>query len=42
MVENISIVSLILDIMVLLFILYLGQKKDDRTWTQKLGATMMC
>jgi hypothetical protein len=42
MVENISIVSIILDIMVLLFILYLGQKKDDRTWTQKLGATMMC
>ena len=42
MVENISIVSIILDIMVLLFILYLNQKKDDRTWTQKLGATMMC
>ena len=42
MAENISIVSIILDIMVLLFILYLGQKKDERTWTQKLGATMMC
>jgi|GEM_PF-1480176 len=42
MAETISTVGFILDVLVLGFILYLHFKKDDRTWTQKLGASMMC
>jgi len=42
MAEAISTVGFLLDALVLLFILYLHTKKDERTWVQKMGASMMC
>ena len=42
MAEAISTVGFLLDVLVLLFILYLHTKKDERTWVQKMGASMMC
>jgi hypothetical protein len=41
MVEALSVVGALLDGLLLTFILILHLKKDDRTWTQRMGATFM-
>ena len=41
MVESLPVVGAILDAMVIVFLLLLHSKKDDRTWTQRLGVTFM-
>lgn len=42
MAEAISTVGFLLDVLVLMFVLYLHRRKDNRTWVQKMGASMMC